>query len=361
MTQRTTLAAFRRSIPAFALALALLACSEDKSNDIETVEGNSLLLNFTRDSDTGELRWMHPDSTSLSKGSLLFGQDSKVSAGGGNIFVLSRYPGTLSCILPQNIGDESAVKQKALVEADNPYDVAVIGNKGYIALNDVDYVQVFDVNTCSPSEKIDLPISGANASTIKVSGDTLLVVLQRLDNYSYSAPGLLVRIKASTKTFIDSMQFNFYNPQYSILSNGKLYVSSQGPYNADWSIDITKAGIEVVDLATKTLSILATGNDLGGGASGIALDEANQILYASVYVDWGDSPVKPINLATKNIGNPLPDIPASSDMVFDKEGKKLFVADKDVLKIYNTVTKSTTAVNQGANALSPYSLAIVNF
>jgi len=171
-------------------------------------------------------------------------------------------------------------------------------------------------------------------------------------------PGLLVRINATTKVLIDTIPLKFYNPSSSVLNNGKLYVSSQGPYNADWSLDITKAGIEVVDLATKTVSILATGSQLGGGASGIALDEANQILYASVYRAWKDSPIKPIDLATRSIGSPLPDIFASGKLIFDK---KLFVADADGLKIYNPATKSTIAVNQGANALPPVSLAIVNF
>jgi len=363
MTQRTSLAAFRRSIPAFALSLVLFACSDegpDNSNN-EQIEGNSLLLNFTSDYATGELRWMHPDSTSLSRGALPFGQDSKVSVGGGNIFVLSSYPGILSCILPQNI---SAREEKRL-EADAPYDAVVIGNKGYIALNDADYVQVFDVSTCSLSEKIDLPISGASASTIKASGDTLLVVLQRLDNYSATKPGLLVRIKASTKTFIDSVQLNFYNPQSSVLSDGKLYVSSQGPYNADWSLDLTKAGIEVVDLATKTSAILATGTQLGGGAGGIALDEASQILYASVYVAERNSPVKPVNLATKTIENLLPDIFSSKDLVFDEIGKKLFVGDRDIsnpgLKVYDPVAKTTVTIGNQDPLLPPYSLAIVNF
>jgi hypothetical protein len=91
------------------------------------------------------------------------------------------------------------------------------------------------------------------------------------------------------------------------------------------------------------------------------LDETSRILYASVSVSWGDSPVKPINLATKSIGSALPDIIASGALVFDNEGKKLFIADASNLKIYDTATKTTTAVNQGANTLPPYSLAIVRW
>jgi hypothetical protein len=363
MTQRTTLAAFRRSIPVLALSLVLFACSNDANNgNNEKIEGNSLLLDFTSDYTTGELRWMALDSTSLSTGALSFNQDSKVSTAEGNIFILERNPGTLSCILPQSIGDASAIKQKRL-DADNPYEAAVIGSKGYIVLHDADYLQVFNVSTCTLDEKIDLPISGANASTIKASGDTLLLTLQRLENFSATKPGLLVRIKASTKTLIDTIQLKLYNPSASVLSNGKLYVSLQGAYDPiDYSIDITKTGIEVVDLTTGTTTILTTGTELGGGANDITLDETNQILYAtSVSADWTTS-IKPINLASKAIGNALPDIlNVSGGLVFDKAGKKLFVGDKSGLKVYDPVANTTTAIGNQDPLLPPYSLAIVNF
>jgi len=362
MTQRTILAAFRRSIPVLALSLVLFACSNDANNgNNEKIEGNSLLLNFTSDYTTGELRWMHPDSARLSNGKLAFGQDSKVFAAKGNIFILSTYPGILSCILPQNIGYENPAQER--LEADNPYEATAIDNKGYIALNDADYVQVFNISTCAPSEKIDLPISGANASTIKASGDTLLITLQRLDeNWSATKPGLLVRIKASTKTLIDTIQLNFYNPSSSVLSNGKLYVSSQ-KYNDDYSIDLEKSGVEVVDLAKGTSEVLATGTELGGGANDIALDEALQILYVSVYAYYGSAPVRPINLRNKAIGVPLEGITDSfAGIVFDYKSKKLFIADASGLKFYDpSLIYPTIPIDEGENALPPYSLAIVNF
>jgi hypothetical protein len=200
----------------------------------------------------------------------------------------------------------------------------------------------------------------ANASTIKASGDTLLVTLQRLENWAATKPGLLVRIKVSTKTIIDTIQLKFYNPGSSILSDKKLYVSSQ-KYNEDYSVDLAKSGVEVVDLATGISEILATGMELGGGANGIALNKASQILYASVYEHYGSAPVKPINLSSKSIGTALPDIADSfNGLVFDDESKKLFIADASGLKIYNTTTQTTSAVDEGENALSPYSLAITN-
>jgi hypothetical protein len=366
MTQRTTLAARGCSILVLfaTIALTFFACSSEGDNTSDfcrvDTESNSLLLNFTSDYSTGELRWMALDSTNLSVGALDFWQDSKVSSGGGNIFVLGNIPGNLVCILPEKLCDKGAIKQN-LLDAQAPYEAAVIGNKGYIALNDEDYVQVFDIGTCTPSGKINLPIFGANASSIKASGDTLFVVLQRLENFSATKPGLLVRIKASTETIIDTIQLKFYNPSSSVLSNGNLYVSSQ-KYNVDYSVDLEKSGVEVVNLVTKTSEVLATGIQLGGGVYGIALDETSQVLYAVVYEYWGSLPIKPITLSSKTIETALPGITdASGGLVFDNIEKKLFVGDNSGLKVYNPVTKTTTAIYEGANALPPYSLAIVRW
>ena len=362
MNKKNTLAAFRRSILKHTLLAGgiafIFACSNDKDDETPPSISSSLLLNFTSDYESGELRWMGTNSQSLEAGSLSFEQDSKVFAHNGKIFLLERIYSNLSCLEPQSIFNESAIVQRSLESGSNPYEVAVAGGKGFIALNGADYIQVFDANTCVLGEKINLPISEANASSIKVRGDTLFVVLQRLEFWSATKPGLLVRINANTKALIDTIQLNFYNPGFSILSNGKLYVSSQ-KYNEDYSVDLEKSGIEIVDLSSGASEVLFTGVQLGGGANGIALDENAQILYSSIYANWGDAPVKPINLSSKSIYENLYGIADSfNGLVFDSESKKLFVAEASGLKIYDTAAKTTTTVD---NDLPPYSLAIVRW
>jgi len=356
----------------FAVVILMLSTCSNGDNGNNELEAHSdvLLLNFTSDFDTGELRWMDIESTNLFNSALPFGQDSKISTADGHIFILSRYPGVLTCILPERIGDESAIKQKRL-NAENPYEAVVIGNEGYIALRDEDYIQVFDPSTCALTGKIDLPVKSANAASIKASGDTLLVLLQRLiwEGASMSTttpPGLLVRINASTGTFIDSIRLNLYNPSAGILSGEKLYISQTGLYDANMNIIINGAGIEVVDLTTGTAKVLVTGPKLGGGASSIALDKENDILYVVAYESFGQAPVKPVNLANITVGAALPDIINSfGGIIFDKETKKLFAADRPLknpgLKIYSPATNQTIAVNQGSHALPPYSLAIYRF
>ncbi|MCL2284571.1 MAG: hypothetical protein FWC26_14750 [Fibromonadales bacterium] len=351
-----------RPFTLLAISAALLACSKDNDDGEISSYNNSLLLNFTSNYETGLLRWMDPNSTSLSPGEILFDQDSKVFANGKDVFVLERKDwgatNILSCMQADKIGNETP-KQIRLEDLSNPSEVVVIGNKGYIALYDLDYVQEFDPATCALGEKIDLPIIEANAASIKASGDTLLVIAQRLEFYSATKPGLLIRINASTKTLIDTIQLNLYNPGSSVLSNGKLYVSSQ-KYNDDVSIDLEKSGIEAVDLKTGNSEIIAIGTLLDGGVSNIALDEKNQILYASVYVAYGNAPVKSITLSNKAISIALPGITDSfGGLLLDSETGRLFVADSDELKIYDTASKQTTAA--AGDALPTSSLAIARW
>jgi len=355
MFQRTSLAALRRSFTLIAITAALFACSNDNDdeNEISSYK-NSLLLNFTSDYETGLLRWMDPDSTSLLSGEISFDQDSKVFANGKDIFVLERKDwgatNILSCMQADKIGDK---KQTRLENLSNPYEVAVIGNKGYIAMYDLDYVQEFDPATCTLGEKIDLQITQANAASIKASGDTLLVIAQRLESYSATKPGLLIRIKTSTKTLIDTIPLKFYNPGYSILSKGKLYVSSIDDY-----FTFANAGIEVVDIKTGSSEIIATGTQLGGGVSSMALDEKNQILYASVYASYGNVPVKPVTLSNKTIGAALPSITDSfGGILLDSETNRLFIADVEGLKIYDTASQQIIAVNGGTLPTSSLAIA----
>ncbi|MCL2100599.1 MAG: hypothetical protein FWH22_02660 [Fibromonadales bacterium] len=348
MNQRISLAAYRRSILSAIFAMSFFACSDgNKDNHKQPSYSESLLLNFTSDFETGELRWMGTDEESLSAASLSFDQDSKVAVHNEKIFVLEKNLSNLNCLNPQTIGDKSTIVQRSLESGSNPYDVAVVGNKGFIALYSLDYLQIFDANTCELGGKIDLPISGANASSINAYGDTLLVLSQRLENYMAVNPGLLILISASTGNVINTIELNFYNPHFSLLKNEKLFIASLDYFGAE-------DGIEVLDLKSGQSEVLYTGS-----VSSMALDESTQTLYASVYVSWGDAPVKPINLSNKSVGANLPSITdAYSGLVFDSESKRLFIADAGGLKIYDTETKTTTAVS---NDLPPYSLAIVRW
>jgi len=371
-----------------AIALVFFSCSDNfGSNEQNSIgaEGNALLFNFTSDYSTGELRWMSPDSTAYSPGALSFGQDSYISAIGENLFVLTRYPGVLTCIKARNIYDKSTFKQVKL-DDENPYEVVIIGDKGYMVLWDTHYIQVFDPNSCTSTEKIPLPqlpplqegntsIASRNPASIKASGDTLLVTMQRLewDNLGMSLKtpqGLLVRIKTSGE-LVDTIQLKLYNPSVfgsTALSNGKLYIPQNGLWDPGMNlVDNNEAGLEVVDLATGETEVLISGAELGGGIQTIALDEENQIVYMLVYREWRDAPVIPFNLITRTAGDPLPDIiDAFGGLKWDSVGKKLFVGERDLkdfgLKVYDPATNETIKIRDDSKyPLPPYSQAIARW
>lgn len=384
------------------LAMALtFSCSSD-GNDDDDVGGDSsssggggssdsngegekqqksILLYMTGDfhASKGELRWMETNATSLVNEAIEFGDDSRVFANNGKIFVVDRSTNKLHCIAPERLtmGDENAASEQSLEANANPYDIAFIGDKGYIAMYDLNYVQVFNVNTCALGNKINLPTGATHAASIKANGTTLYVIAQRLNGWTADKPGLLVRINANTGAKIDEIELKLWNPHSSVLSNEKLYVSSVGVYVEDNTYfenypASNKNGIEVVNLAAGTSSVLKDGTALGGAASFLALDEVNQILYATIYdYDNFEEPVIPIDLSDGTPGNSLPDIEHSDfwgngGLFFDDEDKKLYVghaSNPSGLKIYNPATKKTIDVGgTSAPTLPPYGgMAIVRF
>ena len=327
---------------------------------ISYAQAGSILLNFTSDYKTGKLIWFN-DIASLeaADGNLSFFQDSKIKVIGENIYVLERIGfDNISCIPAKSLNDPKSIKQKSLEDNSNPYDIAVIGEKGYIAFNNADYLQIINPSACELEDKIDLPIKKSNASAIVASGDTLFVAMQRLnEKFVSTKPGLLALINAKTKTIIDTIQMNFYNPHSMFISKGKLYISSVR-YNPDdpTIVDKENCGIEAMDLATHEFETIYNKD---GGVSEMAFDEENEIIYASVYLRFGTTPVLPISITSKTAGNRLPGITDSyNGLVYYSETAKVFSTDTKNLKVYDVATKKTATIN---TALPSYSLAIVKF
>jgi hypothetical protein len=374
--------------------LLTLSCSDSggESGDPADSSVNALLLNFTSNMlDEGELRWMKTDSDSLDTLYLEFEQDSKVFAHNGKIFILERTGappaptnGTLSCLTPP-LSSNSNVVRTPLDPGSNPYDIAFIGTKGYIAQYGLNYIQSFNVGDCSLAETIPLPNvmignpnSGAttNAASIRADGNTLLVVMQRWNPYpSYPTPGvaekgILVRIDAATKDTIDTIQLKYYNPQASVLSGGKLYIASVYAYDTI-PVTLTKGGIEYVNLNNKSASdTLVSGTRLGGGATNIVLGN-NGLLWTTVYWTWGSVTVKSVSTSDGTPSTALGSISDPTCMVYDDIENSLFVGNGTVYdspsltpSLKKVIGSSNSDVGNSqypSKALPPYSLAIVRW
>jgi hypothetical protein len=395
------------------LAMALTpSCSDSgggSGDDPSSSSGNALLLyitaNFSDVNGDGELRWMNTNDTILDNGYIIFAQDSKVFANNGKIFVLERpfnsstfiSSGILNCLSPAT-GQPVSYGSDTLETGSNPYDIAFIDTLGYIAQYGLNYLYVFNVKTCQKADSIPLPIlpadtaSGASikAASIKASGNTLFVVMQRWNPYSTVADsGVLLTIDATSKTLLNRIPLNYYNPQSSVLSGGKLYIASawdltSPPYGL--GINPAQSGIEYVTLTGNTSTPLVNGTQLdnsGTGAGATSMVLGNGQLWTIAYKDWPlnqdvDANVKSVAIPGGGVGITVPNVSKANCLAYDSLTKKLFIGNgtKDSttlnppfyfsLKAYNTATPTVSAIDvlnskSSDNALPPYSLAIVRW
>jgi hypothetical protein len=344
------------------ISLALtftLSCSGDSGGDDDSnsSSGGALLLNFTSNYVNGALRWMNTTDAALASGSLSFNNDSKVITHGGKIFVLERpldnstftSNGTLNCLSPTS-GSPTSYGTAELEDGSNPYDIAFIGTTGYIAQYGLNYLQVFDVTTCGLTDTIQLPnvlpgnaVTGSsqNAASIKASGNTLLVVMQRwiqyppdtVDANREATNGVLVRINAPAKTLIDTVELNYYNPQSSVLDGNNLYIASA--YDLYSSINGTVSGIEVVNIAASSTSStpLVNGGTLGGGATSMVLGD--DVLWTIVYQSWGNATVKSVSFGGAVL-NTVPNVDKATCLAYDNVANKLFIGNGTVYDTTST-------------------------
>jgi len=235
-----------------------------------------------------------------------------------------------------------------------------------------------------PNVLIGSSSSGAtqNAASIKASGDTLFVVIQRWNPYptltdtGKAEKGIVVRINAKTKAVIGTTTLTYKNPQTSVLSGGKLYIGSawdlSGPPYGFGIID-SVSGIEWVKSSdTTSKGILINASVLGGGSTTMVLG-GNNNLWTLVYKSWGNVSVKPVPLSNSTITNPItdsvPTVSEASCLVYDSVTTKLFIGngnpystDTTSLKFYDTSTEAYGDVgNSKPPIFPPYSLAIVRW
>jgi len=365
--------------------------------------GGALLLNFTSNYVNGRLFWMDVSSSSLGGSYLSFNQDSQVFANNDNgmIYVLERSTsgtttnGYLNC-LSLTTGSPVLMSPShiQLAIGSNPYDIAFIGDKGYIAQYGIDSVQIFNTDDCSlVSGQIPLPSNipviyssssaptTTNAVSIKTDGTDLYVVMQTWINYPTSSPsngqpgnGALVRVNPNPGSGTrDSMLLNFYNPQSSVLSGNTIYIASTN--NLDTAINGALSGIEYVSiggsLVGKTSDTLTTGTRLNSGVDvgPTSMVLGNSVLWTIVYASWGNAIVQAIDISSGNVVYTVPttSVNAASCLAYDSVSTNLFIGNGNPFTTYSLIswdlssTPTTIGNSSAAPVYAPYSLAIVRW
>ena len=316
---------------ASALAFYMTACSDNSTSaDDDPLKPGSVYV-FGSDYKTGELRWVNEDG--VSDKSVQFNQDSKIVGIDGNLFVLERLGAdNLSLV------DASENKVKWQVELDdgaNPSDV-VKANKDevWVALEGAAKFVKVAVKDGKITKTVETKkfnqgkASTPNLVDFEVSGDTLFALFQRSENYAYPAPGLLALYKLSNGDLLDTIKLAKKNPMAMGFAKGKLYVASQGEYNASYGTDADdKRGIEVVDFGKKNTSVVVDGKKLGGGVYAFAVDPEG-VAFAAIYKGFGDVPLAKVDLSEKSVKTVSDIADAEGSLYFDDVDGVLYVGDR---------------------------------
>jgi len=214
--------------------------------------------------------------------------DAVIRRRGGRVFALNRFGA--NTVMELDTTNELAPLWTCSVGLGaNPHDIAIVAaDKGYVTRYDSTKLAIVDPSHgpggCAGFLRgtIDLgPWADSDGfpemDQMALVGDTLLVVLQRLDRNSFFRPltnGAMVAIDVATDTVTDVIDLAIQNPfgetkeLYQEPTTGVLWISGPGRLFTD----LTDGGIERVDpYARRSLGVLATGAQLGGDLTDLAV------------------------------------------------------------------------------------------
>jgi len=246
----------------------------------------------------------------------------------------------------------------------NPQDFVVTGkHKAYVIRLQSANVLIVDPATGDSLGRVDLsPYADADgrpeaAAATFVDG-TLYVALQVLDTNSMfwdpTGPGKVVAINASTNQVTDVFTLTVWNPGSIIATSGLLFVAG-GPYG-----DLSKTGIDRVNITTKQVTRITEGTALGGRPNSLVLVPHELELWTSVSQTWPNGKVLRVSLSG-TIAHML-DEPVSPAGIACGGDSLLVVCDRNMnapgVFVYNAKTGAKIA-GPIATSLPPDAVAFV--
>jgi len=352
-----------------AVASLLIGCAT-KVDDIEVSSPSlgSTVLVYTSDFASGALHWV--DSSGVSTPSLEFNQDAKIVTSGQYAYVLERSAAAnISRIDVKQLSKGTAAiqYQQSLGNSANPEDVAIVNNAlGWIALSGRAQLLAFNPETGALTDSVSLAQfsqegeNSPNPTSLVLKGDTLCVIMQRLQMWDPTMPGLVALLNAKTGALIDTLQLKGSNPNGAVLVGSKLYIANSGS-SMNATIDATKS-LDVVDLSTGSVAVFVSGATLGGGPSGLTVDAASGILYVGVYKDFGDEPVAAVRIVDQSVSEIAGVVDSFGGLAYDSVAGLLYVGDrefgKEAVKVWNGSTLQTL---DGHSSLPAYGIAVASY
>jgi hypothetical protein len=339
----------------------------DTSNIAKVFVAGRLFITET-DFFSGYMEWMSLKTFKVTSGGLAVFKDIAIRSFGGYIYLLERY-GADNVIKydPSKSGESGFLYQKKLGDDNwNPQDIEFVSEtKAYIANLNEPKITVFDPSNGTFLDNIDIsnyifmPDSDKTpfASDLQLVGTDLYVMLQRLGkDFSPRAPTMILKINTVTDKITDSITLNYNNGCAMSYANGALYVSNPGSNYVTGD-----GGIEMVDLATKKVSILFNETILGGSPNAI-VHKSKDRFYVTSYIEWMNVKVLEIDAATKSIIDTLEGVKdAFGGIYYDSISERLFVGERDDVekgvRIFENNVQTGSTVRT-ANSLAPSGFVI---
>lgn len=299
-------------------------------------------------------------------GTFIFG-DVAIRTYDRYVYLLERYGAdNLIKYDPSKKGEDAFLYQKKLGDNWNPQDIEFVDErKAYVSNSNVPEITVLDPSTGAFLKHIDLsdytylPDSNVSpyANDLQIAESYLYVLLQRRNGFKPGASSLILKVNIYKDSIVDTIPLNFKNGYAMSYANGALYVTNPGSAYSG-----SDGGIEMVDLATKKVTILFEESTLGGSPNGIVYKEKSRF-YITNYIDWKKVAVLEIDVSTKTVVATLDGVKdAYGGIYYDSVSKRLFVGERDDVEKGVRIFENNIQIGptvKTAQSLSPIGFSIV--
>lgn len=331
-------------------------------------QADSGLFILTSDFATGSTAYLAPGATTAQVNLLGIHGDAVGHYQDGLIYVVNRLGADNILVLdPADL--RTPVAQFSVGNGTNPHDIEVVSqDKAYVTRHDAASLLIVDPRDGTERGAIDLSAYAdgdglPEMSQIARVGDRLYISCLRLDRnngFAPAGPGVLVVIDPATDAVVGDIELSAGNPNRLVVLGDRLAVGVTAGFGD------RAGGIDLVDTrAGRALGLAVTEEALGGDLSSFALRTATQG-WAVVLDESFANQVKPVDLATGAVGEPLAGLSGGYVPSLAVDGSRLVVSDQGSfgdpagagLKIYDARTGAFLAGPIGTG-LPPYDIVVL--
>lgn len=225
---------------------------------------------------------------------------------GGKIYIINRFGADNITII--NAADNQFISQISTGSGTNPQDVAVKGNKIYVAaLKSGNIIILDESNPGGLPQFIDISIYDTDgipdANSLYLVGDLLFVSLEHLDGSFSSTDGTVLVIDTTTDQVVDTIDLTYNNP-FGVFT----YNSTTQELLITTTVDFATTGCvqRIQTTAPYTADCLVENSLLGGYAGRIGVDDGQ--VWLAVQTSWTAAHV--IDLDSSGLPNSTPLTPS---------------------------------------------------